>query len=103
MLYALKSKKALEIAYYIGLFVRHLGVPEIFQYDNSQKFKDALLMFLKKYNIKLINRRFCTPRTQRLVEQANVVVKDKLQKWQAANSIGAWADALIEICKAINN
>ena len=100
MLYALKSKKASEIAYYIGLFVRHLGVPEIFQCDNGREFKGALLVFLKKHNIKLINGRPRTPRTQGLVEQANAVVKDKLRKWQAANGTGAWADALSE---AINN
>ncbi len=103
MLDALKSKKASEIAYYIRLFVRHLGVPEILQCDNGLDFKGALLVFLKKHNIKLINGRPCNPRTQGLVEQANAVVKDKLRKWQAANGIGAWADALIEICEAINN
>lgn len=31
------------------------------------------------------------------------MVKDKLRKWQAANGTRAWADALIEICEAINN
>lgn len=30
MLYALTSKKASEIAYYISLYVRHFGAPEIF-------------------------------------------------------------------------
>ncbi len=99
MFYALKSKKTLEIAYYIRLFVRHLGVSEIFQGNNSQEFKFALLMFLKKYNIKLINSRPRLPHTQRLVERANVVVKDKLQKSQTVNGTGAWADALIKYVK----
>ncbi len=103
MLYTLKSKKASEIAYYIGLFVRHLGVLEILQCDNDREFKGALLVFHKKHNIKLINWRPRTPRTQGLVEQAHAVVKDKLRKWQATNGIEAWADALIEICEAINN
>lgn len=31
------------------------------------------------------------------------MVKNKLQKWQTANSSKAWADALIVKCKTINN
>lgn len=103
MLYALESKKASEIAYYIGLFVRHLGISEILQCDNGREFKGILLVFLKKHNIKLINGHPRTPCTQGLVEQANTVVKDKFRKWQAANGTGAWADILIEICKVIHN
>ena len=56
MLYALTSKKASEIAYYISLYVPHFGDPEIFQYDNGREFRGALLIFLKKHGIKLINK-----------------------------------------------
>ena len=59
MLYSLENKKTLEIAYYIGLFVRYLGIPEILQCDNGRKFKGAFLVFFKIYNIKLINRCSC--------------------------------------------
>ena len=76
MLYALKSKRSSEITYYISLFVRHLGIPGILQCDNGREFKGALLLFLKKHNIKLINGRPRTPQTQGLVEQANAVVKN---------------------------
>ena len=86
--YTLESKKALEIAYYIGLFVCHLGIPEILQCDNNQEFKSALLVFLKKHNIKLINGRLYTPCIQRLVEKVNMVIKNKLQILQVANVIG---------------
>lgn len=58
--------------------MRHLDIPEILQYDNGREFESALLVFFKKHNIKLINGRPRTPRTQGLVEQANAVVKDKL-------------------------
>ena len=68
ILYALKSKKASEIAYYIRLFVRHLGMPEILQCDNSREFKGTFLVFLKKHNIKLINGHPHTPCIQKLVE-----------------------------------
>ena len=103
ILYTLKIKKAFEIAYYIGLFVCHLVVLEFLQYDNGRVFKGVLLVFHKKHNIKLIDRRLPTPITERLVEQANAVIKDKLRKWQPANVAGAEADALIEIIEAINN
>lgn len=103
MLYALKSKKASEIAYYIGFFVRHLGILESLYCDNVWEFKGALLVFLKKYNIKLINGRFRTLRIQELVKQTNTMVKDKFRKEQVANGTGAQADILIEICETINN
>lgn len=103
MLYALTSNKTSEITFYINLFVRHLGVPDILQWANGREFQGALLLSLKKYNIKLINSRPRTPRTQGQVEQANAVVKDKVAKWKAANSTGDWADSLPEICDSINN
>lgn len=103
MLYALTSKIASEITFCINFFVRHLAVPGILQCDNGRDFKVALLLFLKKHNIKLINGRPRTPPTQRLVEQANSVVKDKIAKWQAVNCTGNWADSLTEIRDAINN
>ncbi len=103
MLYALTSKKSSEIAYYISLYVRHFGAPEIFQCDNGREFKGALLIFLKKHGIKLINGRPRTPRTQGLVEQANAVVKNKITRWQAEHGTGAWAESLTEICEAINS
>lgn len=60
-------------------------------------------MFLKKHNIKLINRHSYIIYIQRLIEQANAIIKNKLQKWQVANSTRDWADILIKICKIINN
>ena len=96
------SKRASEITYYISLFVHHLGIPGILQCDNGREFKRPQLLFLKKHNIKLVNGRPRTPRMQGLVEQANVVVKNEITKWQAVNSSGNWASALREICDAIN-
>lgn len=81
MLYALTSKKASEIAYYINLFVRHLIIPEILQCENEQEFKGVLLVFLKKHNIKIINSRPRMPQTQGLVEQANFIIKNKIRLW----------------------
>ncbi len=57
MLYDLTSKKASKITFYINLFVPHLAIPGILQCDNGREFKCALLVFLKKHNIKLINDR----------------------------------------------
>lgn len=49
MLYALTSKRALEIIFYINLCIGHLEVPSILQCNNKKKFRTALLLFLKKY------------------------------------------------------
>ncbi len=87
MLYALTSKKASEIIFYINFIVWHLSVPSILQCDNGKKFKGPLLLFFKKHNIKLSNSCPRTSWKQRLVEQANTVMKDKIAKWQAVNSI----------------
>ena len=57
MLYALTNKRTSEITYYISLFVRNLGIPGILQFDNGREFQEALLLFLKKHNIRLANRR----------------------------------------------
>ncbi len=102
MLYILMSKRASEITYYISLFVHHLGILGILQCDNRREFKGPLLLFLKKHNIRLVNGWPRTPRTQGLVKQANIVVKDKITKWLAVNGSGNLASALTEICDAIN-
>ncbi len=102
ILYALISKIASEITFYINLFVHHFGVHNILQCDNGREFNDALPLFLKRHIIKLINSRPRTPQTQGLVEQANAIVKDNIAKWQAVNDIGDWADSLTKICDAIN-
>ncbi len=89
--------------FYINLFVQLLGVPSILQYDNGSKDQGALLLFLNKHNIKLINSHPQTLQTQRLIEQANAFVKDKIVKWQAVNGTGDWADSLTAICDSMNN
>lgn len=78
MLYAFTSKITSEIEYYISLYVCYFGAPEILQYDNSQEFKDALLISLKKHSIKLISDQPRTLQIQGLDEQANAVVKIRL-------------------------
>ncbi len=87
-----QAKKHQKFSYYINLFIWHLGVPGILQYDNRREFKGVLLLFLKKYNIKLINGRPQTPQTQGVVEQANAAMRDKIAKLQAVNSTVDWAD-----------
>ncbi len=81
MLYALTSKKASEITYYISFFVYELAIPRILHFDDGMKFEEALLLFLKKHNIRLVNGQPSTPQTQRLVEQINAIVKEKMIKW----------------------
>ncbi len=103
MLHSLTSKKTSEITFYINLFVWHLDVLDILQYDNGREFKGALLLFFKMHNIPLINGRPRNPRTKGLVEKTHTLVPDKIAKWQTINGTGDWVYLLIEICEAMNN
>jgi hypothetical protein len=103
MLYAMKSKRASEVADNLELYIRHVGVPEILQFDNGREFKGACLILAKRSFIQVINGRPRTPRTQGLVEQANKVVKEKITKWQAENGTSTWSKALTPVCNAINH
>jgi hypothetical protein len=102
MLYAMKSKRASEVADNLELYIRHIGVPEILQFDNGREFKGACLILAKRSFIQVINGRPRTPRTQGLVEQANKVVKEKITKWLAENGTSAWTKSLTAVCNAIN-
>ena len=59
---------------WIGAF----GLPTIIQADNRKKFKGVLKLLLLLYGVKIINRRPRTPKTQRLIEQVNRTVKEKI-------------------------
>lgn len=66
--YTLENKKTLEIADNIRLFVCYLNILKILQYDNNWKLKGIILIFLKKYNIKLINEYSYTLHISKLVK-----------------------------------
>ena len=80
-LFAQTSKEASECVTSLAIFIKFLGEPEICQSDNGREFKGMLLILLKRHGIKNVYGRPRTPRTQKLVEQGNFVVKDKLRKW----------------------
>ena len=58
----------------------HVDIFDIVQCDNGKEFKKASLMLLKNNDIKVINERLRTPRTQRLMKQANEVMKNKIKR-----------------------
>lgn len=64
--------------------------------------KGAVIVLMARYGIKLINGRPQTPRTQRLVEQANGVMKDKLSKRIEATGNPNWSKHLIRDALAMN-
>ena len=103
MFYAFTSEKTSEIAYYISFYVCHFGAPGIFQRNNGREFKGALLIFLNKHEIKLMNDRPQTPRIQGLREPTNAVVKNKITRWQSQHGTTSWVESLTEICEAINS
>ena len=53
--FALKSKHAVEVAEKLALWIGLFGPPHILQCDNGTEFKDAVLLLLKKYGIKVLN------------------------------------------------
>ena len=51
---------------------------KVLQSDNGTKFKDICLKLLKFYDVKIINERFKTSRTQSLVKQLNEIIKIRI-------------------------
>ena len=78
-LYALTDKTAADAAKCMAEWMGIVGIPKIIQYDNGKEFKGILLILLKQYGIKILNRRLRYPQIQGLVEQANRVMKTKFR------------------------
>ena len=77
-LFAITNKKAPIVAYHIYTWIAILGIFEILQSDNGGEFKDIYLELLRRYDIKVINERSRTSRTQDLIEQAHRLVKSRI-------------------------
>ncbi|RFU30752.1 hypothetical protein B7463_g5574, partial [Scytalidium lignicola] len=101
-LYTLKSKESKPIAQAFAQFIMAFLPLKIVQCDNSKEFKGAFFILLRKYGIRIINRKPRSSQTQGLVEQANGVVEAKIRAWKMDNSSTEWADGLVEITLAIN-
>lgn len=101
-LYPLHNKTAVGVAKCIAEWLGIVGIPKIIQCDNGKEFKGVLLILLQKYGIKVINGRPRHPQTQGLVEQANGVMKTKLQCWLEEHEGQGWTDALPDIVLAMN-
>lgn len=54
MLYILTSKKISIITYYISFHFCYFRIPGVFHCDNNQEFKNGILIFLEKHDLKLI-------------------------------------------------
>lgn len=97
ILYALTTKRASEVAFWINIFIRHYGMFDICQCDNGKEFKGACLILLKRYGIRVVNGRPRSPQTQGLVEQANSVAKAKIRAWKLITGSSEWALALTDV------
>ncbi len=62
----------------------------------------AIIILMAWYNMKVINGRPQISRTQGLVEQANVMMKDKLSKRIETTRNPNWSEHLIQVTLAIN-
>ena len=83
---------------WIGAF----ELPTIVQTDNGKEFKGVLKLLLLLHGVKIINGRPRTPRTQRLIEQVNGTVKEKILVWKLENRLSGWAVGLPAYALAIN-
>jgi len=72
------DKTAAGVAKCMAELMGIVRIPKIIQCDNGKEFKGILLILLKQYGIKILNRRLRYPQTQDLVEQANGVMKTQL-------------------------
>ena len=79
------------------------GPPSILQTDNGREFCSSVIRNIaEEYGIKIILGRPRTPRTQRLVEQANGVVEDRIAKWKRESGRSDWTIILPKIALSIN-
>ena len=103
-LYALKSKRASEIADCLANFLMFCGPPEIAQMDNGKEFKGICLILLKRFGIHVVYGRPRHPQAQGLVEQANGVAKVKLGAYLKEMGIAKnkWAAVLPVIAMQMN-
>jgi hypothetical protein len=62
-LYPLKSKHAEPVAACFAQFVAAFLPPKIMQSNNRKEFKGALLILLRKFGIKIVNRALRSPQT----------------------------------------
>lgn len=55
VLYPMPNKKAFTVVSCLKVFIEHIEVPDIVQYNNRKEFKRATLILLKNFGVKIIN------------------------------------------------
>lgn len=65
--------------------------------DNGKEFKGALLRVMRSMGVFCINGSPRQPQTQKLVEQSNRVMEEKLRAWKVDNQSAFWHLGLPEI------
>ena len=101
-LFALQSKRAVEVAESMALFLGLFEPPKYLHCDNGKEFKGVLLVLAESFGIRVINGRPRNPSTQGLVEQANGTMKTRIRSWMHDNKSMKWASSLPKISMAIN-
>lgn len=94
MLFPITNKEAPTVTRTIHTWISILDIFEILQSNNGSEFKGIYLELMRRYEIKIINNRPRTPRTQGLIEQTNKTVKNKILAWKRDHESTHWANAL---------
>ena len=101
--YVMKNKKIVIVVEKIHHWISWTQIMKILQCDNDREFKKVCLQLLKNYEIKMINDRSRTSRTQKLIEQTNKIVKTRIAAWKKAHESTQWTNSLKEIVNQMNS
>ena len=91
------DKEIIIVAKELIVFIMIIEFMKIMQFDNETKFKKVLSVFLKKFDIRIINDRLKWFQSQNLIENVNKTVKIQLIKWMRTHNIDRWSQNLFEI------
>lgn len=70
--------------------------------DNEKESKGALLILLRKYDIRAVNGALSYSQTRGLIEQPKSLIKSKIRGRKMDNGSSQWANCLLEIKIAID-
>ena len=101
--FPMPNKTSTEVVKVVIMWIMHFGPPKVLQSDNGTEFKGALSLLLHEHGIKVINGRPRHPQSQGMVEQAKVVLKEKIGAWRSDHQSSSWVSSLPEVIAGMNS
>ena len=91
ILLTLPNKEAVTVANAVNRWICIYCAMDILKSDNGSEFKWVCLELVKSFGVLVINGRPWTPRTQGLVEQANRIVKTRINARKLTHGSSHWS------------